>query len=210
VRSAAVVDDDEDACAAASEILAAADFTVRTYPTAREAVAAARGGQLPRLVFMDMHLPGESAGRAIAAILRAAPETLIVALTSHASDDYVFEALRAGAIGYVLKAQALESLVEVARMVERGGSPLSPGVARRVLAELHDAQARFEPISPRERQILERFAEGDGYQQTADALGISIDTVRTYVRRLYAKLRVTNRAQAVLAAVKRGLLGRRR
>jgi DNA-binding NarL/FixJ family response regulator len=208
-RLAAVVDDDDDARAAATEVLATAGYTVRRYATAREAVAAARTGALPRLVFMDMHLPGESAGRAIAAIRRADAAALIVALTSHTSDAYVFEALRAGAVGYVIKAQALDELADVAAMVERGGSPLSPGVARRVLAELHDDADRFEPLSPREQQILACFADGAGYHDTAERLGISVDTVRTHVRRLYAKLRVKNRAQAVLAALKRGLLGRR-
>lgn len=208
-RHAAVVDDDDDARAAATEVLEAAGWRITGYATARAAVAAARSGELAPLVFMDMHLPGESSGKAIADILHAQPGALIVALTSHTRDDFVFAALRAGAVGYVLKDHVMEELAEVAEMVQRGGSPLSPPVARRVLATFHDEGARFEPLSPREQEILACFADGDGYQQAADKLGVSIDTVRTHVRRLYAKLHVTNRAQAVLAAIKRGLLGKR-
>ncbi len=204
----AVVDDDEHARAACCAVLA--DREVVAFETARAAVAAARAGTLPRVVLMDMHLPGESAGKAIAAIRAARPDTLVIALTSHASDDYVFEALRAGAIGYVLKARAPEELAEAVRIAEAGGSPLSPGIARRIIATFEAAGDPDEPLSRREEDILRAFADGAGYQETADRLGIAVDTVRTHVRRMYAKLHVSSRTGAVLAGIRRGLLGPRR
>jgi DNA-binding NarL/FixJ family response regulator len=204
-----VVDDDEDARAACELMLARAGRPVVAYASAHDAVRAARAGELPGIVLMDMHLPGESAGRAIAAIREAVAETLVIALTSHASDDFVFEALRAGAVGYLLKKHAVGELAEAIEVVERGGSPLSPGVARRVIATFQAEGERFEPLSGREQDILSSFATGASYKQTAEQLGISVDTVRTHVRRMYCKLQVSSRAEALVAAVRRGLLGRR-
>ncbi len=205
----AVVDDDEDARAACRVLLRRAGRSVTEFETARDAVRAARDGTLPGIVLMDMNLPGESAGKAIVAIRTARPDTLVIALTSHAGDDYVFQALRAGAVGYVLKPEAARELVPAIAAVERGGSPLSPGIARRVLATFRDEGERFEPLSGREQEILDCFAAGKSYDETAAELGIAVDTVRTHVRRLYGKLQVKSRAEALVAAVKRGLLGRR-
>jgi DNA-binding NarL/FixJ family response regulator len=206
LRSVAVVDDDAAAREAVDVILAEHGWTVVPFATAREAVEAARAGRLPRFVLMDMSLPGERAGRAIADVLRARPDTQVVVLSSHQQEDYVFEALRAGALGYVLKQHALAELDGVLAMVEVGGSPLSPGIARRVLATFREPSEQFEPLSARERDILVCFADGKSYGEAAETLAISIDTVRTHVRRMYAKLRVTSRPQAVLAALRRGLL----
>ena len=202
----AVVDDDPASREAVRIVIEPAGWTVVPYETARAAISAARAHTLADMVLMDMSLPGESAGRAIAEIRRLRPELSIVVLSSHQREDYVFEALRAGAVGYVLKQQAMKELAEVLDIVDAGGSPLSPGIARRVLATFREAGERFDPLSEREREILVCFADGKTYAEAADALDISIDTVRTHVRRMYAKLDVRSRPQAVLAALKRGLL----
>lgn len=204
----AVVDDDPDARTACAILLERAGYTSVPFATARDAVRAAEAKTLPRTILMDLELPGESAGEAIVAILRAMPEAHVIALSSHAGDEFVFAALRAGAVGYLLKEDAPEALAGALEVVARGGSPISPSIARRVIATFRDEQARFEPLSAREREILELFADGASYERAAHTLGISVDTVRTHVRRLYAKLRVTSRAEALVAAVKRGLLGR--
>jgi DNA-binding NarL/FixJ family response regulator len=204
-KTVAVVDDDP-LCREAVTLALGDRWRTVAFSTAKSALDAAKKGKLPPIALMDMSMPGESAGRAIAEIRRARPETQIVALSSHQSDDFVFEALRAGAVGYVLKQHAMEELADVLDMVERGGSPLSPGIARRVLATFHDEARSFEPLSERERQILTCFAAGKSYGECADELGMAIDTVRTHVRRMYKKLQVTGRSQAVLAALRRGLL----
>jgi DNA-binding NarL/FixJ family response regulator len=206
LRDVAVIDDDDDARAAISSLLAGAGYATVPFDTAAAAVSAAKRGELPKLVLMDMLLPGESAGRAIADIRRERPESLVVALTSFQREQFVFEALRAGAVGYLLKQQALQELPSLLAVVAAGGSPLSPTVARRVIAAFRDPSENFEPLSEREQQILARFAAGESYGSAAVALGISIDTVRTHVRRLYCKLSVTNRSEAVVAALRRGLL----
>ncbi|HTJ42877.1 MAG TPA: response regulator transcription factor [Kofleriaceae bacterium] len=206
-RTVAIVDDDADLRSAVELILKPAGWCVQAFETAHDAVAAARAGTLPRMVLMDMSLPGESASEAIADIVRLRRDVQVVVLTSFQREDFVFEALRVGAVGYVLKQQALDQLAEVLAIVDAGGSPLSPSVARRVLASLRETQAVTEPLSDRERDILLRFADGKSYGETADELAISIDTVRTHVRRMYGKLQVKSRPQAVLAALRRGLLG---
>jgi DNA-binding NarL/FixJ family response regulator len=205
MKTVAVVDDDP-LCREAVELSLAGTWRTVAFGTAKSAVDAARKGTFPAIALMDMSLPRESAGRAIAQILEARPETHIVALSSHQSDDFVFEALRAGAVGYVLKQHAIEELAGVLDMVERGGSPLSPGIARRVLSTFREEAGRFEPLSERERQILACFAAGKSYGECAEDLDMAIDTVRTHVRRMYKKLHVTGRSQAVLAALRRGLL----
>ena len=207
-KRVAIVDDDEACREAVRVVLADSAYSLVELADAGSAVAAARGGRLPSLVLMDMSLPGESAGRAIAEILRLRPDTQIVVLSSHQREEFVFEALRVGAVGYVLKQEVLGGLALVLSMVEAGGSPLSPGIARRVLESFRESGERFESLSEREREILLRFADGKSYSQAADELAISIDTVRTHVRRMYAKLEVRSRPQAVLAALRRGLLGR--
>jgi len=116
------------------------------------------------------------------------------------------EALRAGAVGYVLKSEAAHGLLGAIEIAERGGSPLSPQIARRLVATFEDVESGFEPLSGREREILRCFAAGASYEGAADSLGISVDTVRTHVRRLYGKLRVRSRSEALLAAVRRGIL----
>jgi DNA-binding NarL/FixJ family response regulator len=205
-RAVAVVDDDPQSREGCALILEGTGWEAVGFERAALAVEAARGGTLPRFVLMDMSLPGESAGGAIAEILRANPNALIVALTSFQREDFVFEALRAGAVGYLLKQHALGELAALLDLVERGGSPLSPSVARRVLGTFREEAARFEPLSAREQAILACFAGGQSYAEAAAELGVAIDTVRTHVRRMYAKLRVSNRSEAVVAGLRRGLV----
>lgn len=198
----AVVDDDPRCLEAVARTITR---PVIAFGSARDALDALRRDALPRLVLMDMSLPGETAGPAIAAMCRSG--RLVVALTSHESPEFVFEALRAGAVGYVLKRQAQTELSDVVAIVEAGGSPITPSVARRVLQAFVEPGGATSRVSDREREILRAFADGLTYAETAASLGISTDTVREHVRRLYDKLRVRSRSEAVLAALRRGLLG---
>jgi DNA-binding NarL/FixJ family response regulator len=196
----AVIDDDEASREACAIALERAGRRAVPFSSAAEALRTT----LPELILIDMELPGESAGETIEAIRKRNPNALCVAITAHRREDYVFEALRAGAVGYVLKPNVFDELPEVLRTVEAGGSPISPAIARRVLQTFQ--QEPIEPLTGREKDILECFVRGESYDAAASSLGISIDTVRTHVRRMYGKLRVKSRTEAVVAAIRRGLL----
>jgi DNA-binding NarL/FixJ family response regulator len=206
-RGVAIVDDDEDARIGVAGVLTAAGRVAVPFATARAAVVAAEAGVFPPLALFDMDLPGERAGDAIRAVLRARPETLVVALTAHRRESFVLEALRAGAVGYLLKEDASTDLGDTLAIVEAGGSPIAPAVARGLLASFRDAEDAESPTG-REREVLGLFAAGCSYVEAADRLGISVDTVRTYVRRAYAKLGARDRAEAVFKATRRGWLPR--
>lgn len=197
----AIVDDDDDLREAVASILAPR-WRVEPYTSAREALAAARAGELAKIVLFDLHLPGESAPPTITKIVRAMPEVAVVVLTSHQRDEWIFEALRAGALGYLVKERDLTALADMLEIVQRGGSPLSPGVARRVLESLHEAPPTTG-LSDRELEVIRLFADGMGYDEAARALDIAVDTLRTHVRRAYKKLGVTNRAEAVARLFRR-------
>ena len=132
---------------------------------------------------------------------RAAPSLQIVLLVSQEHADLVVQGLLEGASGYVGRQEPWEGVRRVLEQVARGGAVLSGAVAAQILESLRQARtARIAPgsLSWREREILECLAQGHPYKEIAGVLGISIDTVRTYVRRLYAKLKVRSRAHAVM------------
>ncbi|MFO0547729.1 MAG: response regulator transcription factor [Polyangiaceae bacterium] len=204
--SVAVVDDDPNAIEAVELLLANSGRRVVSFASARAAERALGQPDFPPIVLMDLSLPGESSSAAIRLFAKAG--RLVIALTSHEEPEFVFEALRAGAIGYLLKHSSRLELAELIDVVEEGGSPITPGVARRILAQfVEEGGTKENGLSDREREILRAFASGLSYKETANAFGISIDTVREHVRRLYSKLGVRSRSGAVLAAMKRGLLG---
>jgi len=172
------------------------------------------GAGLPwDLVVMDLGLPGVSGIDAIRR-LKARTPIPVVAFTVFEEPVTILEAICAGADGYLLKRTPADELVRQLRAVVQGGSPLTPGVARTVLEVVRhqetakDAATGDPPfaLSARERDVLRLLAEGLVHKQVADDLGISIDTVRTYVRRIYEKLQVRTAAQAVSHAVRQRLI----
>jgi DNA-binding NarL/FixJ family response regulator len=129
------------------------------------------------------------------------PATQVVMLTVFEDTEKIFSALAAGASGYLLKRLAPAKLLEAIREVHEGGSPMSAPIARKVVQSLQPVLAApgHEAIglSPREREVLDGLAEGQAYKQIADKLGVSIHTVRNYIRRIYEKLHVCSRTEAV-------------
>ena len=129
------------------------------------------------------------------------PETQIVMLTVFEDTEKIFAALAAGASGYLLKRLAPAKLLEAIREVHEGGSPMSAPIARKVVLSLQPVLAapgaETVGLSPREREVLDGLAEGHAYKQIADKLGVSIHTVRNYIRRIYEKLHVCSRTEAV-------------
>lgn len=160
----------------------------------------------PDVVLMDINMPGMDGIECVERLKRACPELQIVMLTVYEDTDKIFSALSAGASGYLLKRSSPAKLLEAITEVHAGGSPMSSSIARKVVASFRKAApAATHPahLSPREQTVLECLARGLTYKQIADQLGISIDTIRTYLRRIYEKLHVQSRTEAVAKFLQR-------
>ena len=154
----------------------------------------------PDAVIMDLNLPGMDGITCTQRVKEIHPRTNVLVCTVQDDDDSLFNALCAGATGYLLKDARPAHLVEAVKSVHAGGSPMSPGIARRVLASFNNPRKQAkecELLTERERQVLDQLASGYRYKEIADRLQVSIDTVRTHVRNLYEKLQVSSRTDAV-------------
>jgi NarL family two-component system response regulator LiaR len=172
-----------------------------------EAVAEAARLQ-PDVILMDLQMPGVNGIAAIERIMARQPTTRVLVLSSFDGDDKVLPAIRAGALGYVLKAAGPAELVQAIRQVYRGESALHPRIARRVLGELTHPSSPpplAEPLTERELDVLRLVAQGESNHEIAAALGISEGTVRVHVSNILSKLHLTSRTQAALYALRIGL-----
>jgi DNA-binding NarL/FixJ family response regulator len=153
----------------------------------------------PDVVLMDIHLPGMSGVECVRSLKLRERSPQVVMLTVYEDSEPIFESLAAGAAGYLLKRTPPAELLEAVRDVHYGGAPMSSQIARRVVESFRNAPAAPEKhaLSPREQEILQRLAQGLLIKEIAVELGIGFDTVRTHIRRIYEKLQVHSRAQAV-------------
>ena len=165
-------------------------------------------GEPPDVLLLDIHLPGMLGSEAVPLIRRRYPQTQVVMLTVYESEDKVFESLRNGAAGYVLKKTPPAELMEAVRETHKGGSPMSSEIARKVIDELRRTNPPPEParLTPQERRLLELLAEGFSYQGAGARMNISVNTVRNYVRSVYDKLQVSTRSEAVGKALRGRLI----
>lgn len=156
--------------------------------------------QAPDVMLVDINLPGMSGIEGVRRLKALWPKTQFVMLTVYEDANHIFEAIAAGATGYMLKRTPRESLLGALREVNAGGSPMSSNIARKVVQSLQatpPAGATAEGLSPRENEVLALLARGYLYKEVAEAIGISLPTVKTYIRRICEKLHVHSRAQAV-------------
>ncbi|HPC62324.1 MAG TPA: response regulator transcription factor [Verrucomicrobiota bacterium] len=154
----------------------------------------------PDVVLMDINLPGMSGVEAVRHLKPLLPQTQFVMLTVYEDADHIYNALAAGATGYLLKQTPRAELLRALEDVHHGGSPMTSNIARKVVQSFRQAPALAtdsEGLSPREQEVLDLLARGYLYKEIAERLNISIPTVNTYVRRMYEKLHVRSRAQAV-------------
>jgi DNA-binding NarL/FixJ family response regulator len=154
----------------------------------------------PRVVLMDINLGGMNGIECVERLKAVAPEMQILMLTVYEDTDQIFKALEAGATGYLLKRSRPTKLLQAIREIDSGGSPMSSSIARKVVASFQKSKHTGEKqihLSPREEMVLNCLAKGLTYKQIADQLDISIDTIRTYLRRIYEKLHVQSRTEAV-------------
>lgn len=164
-----------------------------------EAALAALPQEKPAVVLMDINLPGISGIECVRRLKPLLPATQFVMLTVYEDADHIFNALAAGASGYLLKRVSRGELLAALRNVFSGGSPMSSNIARKVVQSFQRPAPPSEAVelSPREREVLELLARGYLYKEIADSLQISGPTVNTYIRRIYEKLHVRSRSQAV-------------
>ena len=180
----------------------------RDFDSCEKALAALAHDEAPGLILLDVGLPGMSGLDGIRLLKERAPKSLVVILTVFEDDDKVFQAICAGAAGYLLKTSSATDITQAVRDALAGGSPMTPRIARRVL----DMFSKFAPkqsdygLSDREKEILLLMTTGLIKKEIADKLTLSIHTVDTYLRRIYEKLEVNTRTGAVAKALKEGLV----
>lgn len=170
-----------------------------TFKTAEEAV-----DHLPELkpdiVIMDISLPGMNGIDCIREVKDKTPATQFMMFTVYENDEKVFEALKAGASGYLLKNTGLVQLIESLKELHNGGSPMSANIARKLVTLFRGEQkqtANLELLSNRENEILLLLSKGLLYKEIADQLAISVSTVRQHIHHIYEKLHVQNRTEAI-------------
>jgi DNA-binding NarL/FixJ family response regulator len=179
-----------------------------SYGSMEEALPAIESAP-PDVVLADIGLPGMSGIEGVQRLNRICPELPILMLTVHGDDDSVFAAICAGASGYLLKETEPSRLLACIEELHSGGAPMSPGIARRVVVAFrkHPPPPQAEVnLSSRQVHILQLLTEGHSYKSCAEILGLSVDTIRHHVRKIYDRLHVHSRSEAVWKAVTSGMV----
>ncbi|MDP4264178.1 MAG: response regulator transcription factor [Bacteroidota bacterium] len=176
------------------------EFVVQdTYKTAEEALHEIPR-QKPDIVIMDISLPGMSGIECIRQIKNKVPQTQFMMFTVYENDEKVFEALKAGASGYLLKNTGLVQMIEALKELHTGGSPMSSNIARKLVTVFRGQDTNAPPVealSNRENEILQLLSKGLLYKEIAEQLSISTGTVRQHIHKIYEKLHVQNRTEAI-------------
>jgi DNA-binding NarL/FixJ family response regulator len=158
----------------------------------------------PDVIIMDIRLPGMDGIELTKQLIQKRPDVLVLICTVHEDDELIFQALRAGAKGYLLKRSSVEDLVEAIRQVLAGGSPMSPAIARRVVNSFRPQLPKdLNVLTDREQSVLDLISTGMTAKEISERLFVSVNTVRTHIRHIYEKLQVQSRVQAARKAGKR-------
>src|SRR6516164_1562411 len=198
----AIVDDDEGIRTSLASLIrrnSALKFS-GDYPDAETALREIPRNP-PNVVLMDINMPGMKGVECVRQLKAALPDVQFLMLTVYEDSDSLFNSLKAGASGYLLKRTASARLIEAVHDVHSGGSPMTPQLARRVVqffARVPESNSAVARLTPGEREFLEQLANGYAYKEIAERMKISIDTVRSYVRTVYEKLHVHSRTEAVV------------
>jgi DNA-binding NarL/FixJ family response regulator len=160
----------------------------------------------PDVVLMDINLPGMNGVQCVRQLKTLLPQIQVMMLTVYEDTENIFNALAAGASGYMLKRTSSKELLEAIQDVQRGGSPMTMHIARKVVQSFQHTSASAqatENLSEREQQVLDLLSQGLMYKEIAEKLAISYETVHTYIRRIYEKLQVRTRTEAVAKFLRR-------
>jgi DNA-binding NarL/FixJ family response regulator len=175
-----------------------------SYPSMEDALARLPGN-IPDVLLSDIGLPGMNGIEGIRILKERYPQMQILMLTVYDDDDRIFDALCAGASGYLLKRTPPAKLLDNIREAMSGGSPVSPEVATRVIKffrEFHNPDREDYALTPHETRLLKLLTEGYNYQTAADKLGVSYNTIKFHVRHIFDKLQVHSKSEAVLKAMR--------
>jgi DNA-binding NarL/FixJ family response regulator len=178
---------------------------ISNYPSA-EAALEGLPNDRPDVVLMDINLPGMNGVECVRRLKQTIPKTLVVMLTAYEDTENIFNALAAGAAGYLLKRAPRSELLDAVKEVCRGGSPMTTHIARKVVQSFQkngDSSKSSENLTGREQEVLDFLSQGLMYKEIAEKLGISYETVHTYIRRIYEKLQVRTRTEAVAKFLRR-------
>ncbi len=198
----AIVEDDEEIRASLTDVIRRSQSChfLQSYPDAESALIGIPQSK-PDVVLMDINLPGIDGVECVRRLKAKLPALQFIMLTVYEDNDRLFKSLTAGASGYLLKRTASNKIIEAIQDAQSGGAPMTPQIAMQVIHHFRqtpEATSELEKLTPGEKNVLDQLSKGYLYKEIADNLGISMDTVRNYIRKIYEKLHVHSRTEAVL------------
>ena len=202
-----IVEDNDQLRATLARVLGRAEgFRCLSQFANAETALEALPNERPNVVLMDINLPAMDGVECVRRLKPLAPDIQVIMLTVYEDTENIFDALAAGASGYLLKRTKSAELLEAIRDVDKGGSPMTTHIARKVVQSFQKTGASARPtesLSQREQEVLDCLSHGFLYKEIAEKLGISYETVHTYIRRIYEKLQVRTRTEAVAKFLRR-------
>jgi DNA-binding NarL/FixJ family response regulator len=206
----AIVEDDRSVCEGLGLIINATPgfACVGTYYSAEDALPSLSAREADVLL-LDIHLPGMSGSEAVKLFKERQPRLQVLMLTIYDGQDMVFESICSGACGYLLKKTPPAKLLDAIREAHEGGAPMSPEIARKVIAlfrQTRPPEQLNHALTPQEVRLLQLLSDGYSYQNSAGQMNISVNTVRNYIRSIYEKLHVNTKSEAVSKALRNRLI----
>ena len=202
-----IVEDNDQLRGTLARVISRAEgFQCLSHYASAEAALQSLPHEKPNVVLMDINLPGINGVECVRRLKALVPQTLVIMLTAYEDTENIFNSLAAGASGYLLKRTTSAELLTALRDVQKGGSPMTAHIARKVVQSFQRAGASTqatENLSQREQEVLDCLSQGLMYKEIAEKLGISYETVHTYIRRIYEKLQVRTRTEAVAKFLRR-------
>ena len=203
-----IVEDSEQVRSTLTKLIDRAEgFSCLSQYANAEAALEGLPSDKPDVVIMDINLPGMNGVECVRQLKQKLPGAQVMMLTAYEDTENIFNALAAGASGYMLKRTPRDELLAAIQEVQRGGSPMTTHIARKVVQSFQKQAAAPPPVesnlSEREQQVLDCLSQGFLYKEIAEKLGISYETVHTYIRRIYEKLQVRTRTEAVAKFLKK-------
>jgi DNA-binding NarL/FixJ family response regulator len=210
MRKVLIIEDDRELHAPLATLLERGSLRVTVVSSGAEALERIEQDR-PHVAVVDLGLPDMDGVELLRTLHARYPDVALVVLTVTTAEARILAAIRAGACGYLFKEDAPENLLAAVREALRGGAPMSPAVARIVLAQIRAGRPMTPPetapaLTGRELEVVEQLARGVTYEEAAEALHVSVNTIRTHIRNIYDKLAVASRTEAVLRAMRLGLI----